>query len=84
MAHKLTLEIPDDVYKLLCHEANEVQSAPEELATEWLIATIQRIGNDPLMQLAGTFESEVTDAGERHDYYIGQALMQETRDGDSD
>ena len=38
---------------------------------------------DPLLRLAGAFTSDVTDAAERHDYYIGKSLYKETR-GESD
>lgn len=38
---------------------------------------------DPLLALAGTLEWDVTDIGERHDDYIGDTLLIETRaDGD--
>jgi hypothetical protein len=30
--------------------------------------------DDPLLQLAGVFESDIADIGERHDEYIGEAL----------
>jgi metal-responsive CopG/Arc/MetJ family transcriptional regulator len=30
--------------------------------------------DDPLLQLAGVFESDITDICERHDEYIGEAL----------
>ena len=33
--------------------------------------------DDPLLALAGTLECEVTDIGERHDDYIGDALLEE-------
>ena len=32
-------------------------------------------GADPLLTLAGTLECEVTDIGQRHDDYIGDALL---------
>ena len=32
-------------------------------------------GPDPLLTLAGTLECEVTDIGQRHDDYIGDALL---------
>jgi predicted DNA-binding antitoxin AbrB/MazE fold protein len=35
--------------------------------------------SDPLLQLAGDIESDVTDAGERHDVYLGLALADELR-----
>ena len=38
---------------------------------------------DPLLALAGTLKCEVTDIGERHDDYIGDALLAELR-GDKD
>ena len=37
-------------------------------------------GTDPLLALAGTLECEVTDIGERHDDYIGDALLAELRE----
>ena len=37
-------------------------------------------GADPLLTLAGTLECEVTDIGERHDDYIGDALLAELRE----
>ena len=36
-------------------------------------------GIDLLLALAGTLECEVTDIGERHDDYIGDALLAELR-----
>ena len=38
---------------------------------------------DPLLALAGTLECEVTDIGERHDDYVGDALLAELQ-GDND
>ena len=35
---------------------------------------------DPLLALAGTLECEVADIGERHDDYIGDALLAELRE----
>ena len=40
-------------------------------------------GADPLLALAVTLECEVTDIGERHDDYIGDALLAELQ-GDND
>lgn len=37
-------------------------------------------GTDPLLALAGTLECEVADIGERHDDYIGDALLAELRE----
>ena len=38
---------------------------------------------DPLLALAGTLQSDVTDIGERHNDYIAAALLAELR-GDED
>ncbi len=38
---------------------------------------------DPLLALAGTLKGNATDMGERHDDYIGDALLAELR-GDND
>ena len=35
---------------------------------------------DPLLALAGTLEYEATDLSERHDEYIGKALLAEMRE----
>jgi len=38
--------------------------------------------SDPLMALFGTIKTDVTDVAERHDAYIGQALLDELRGAD--
>lgn len=79
MGHALSIELPPGVYELLRRMAEETHQSPEELAAEWLIATIERIADDPLLKLAGTVPSDVSDAAGRHDEYIGRALMRELR-----
>ena len=39
---------------------------------------------NPLLTMAGTLECEVTDIGERHDDYIGDALLEELRGKDNE
>jgi hypothetical protein len=39
------------------------------------------IEDDPLLALAGSLESAVPDLAERHDYYLGQALLREMQRG---
>ncbi len=72
MGHTLTLEIPEEAYKLLLKKAREAGRTPEEMASACLSSAIQTLTDDPLLQLAGTFESAVTDMSEGHDDYIGQ------------
>jgi hypothetical protein len=79
----LTLEIPDEAFAFLCKMAAEFGAPREEIAAEWLAAAIQRAREDPLLQLAGSIESPITNGGVCHDHYIGQALADETRSGES-
>ncbi len=44
----------------------------------------RRPERDPLLALAGTLTCDVTDIGERHDEYIGQALQKEMRGVDNE
>jgi len=39
---------------------------------------------DPITPLIGSLHLGTTDLGENHDYYIGQALLRELRQSDSD
>ena len=43
---------------------------------EWLTRTARGLTDDPLLQLAGAFESALTDVSDRHDDYIGQGLRE--------
>lgn len=76
MSRMLTLEIPDELYQALRELAEKEGRSEEDVGAAWLAATIQRIANDPLMNLAGVLDSGVPDLAERHDYYIpgGQSL----------
>jgi hypothetical protein len=57
------------------------QAIAEKMVAQWLAKPA--LTDDPLLQLAGFFESDVTDVGSRHDEYIGQGLMQELRRSDN-
>jgi hypothetical protein len=79
MRQTLTLELPHETYEALRKVAEGMKRRPEEVAAEWLTAAVQRLTSDPLLQMSGVHASEVTDAGARHDEYIGQALLAELR-----
>ena len=64
MQHQLTIELPDELYQHLLKWSQQTGETPEAWATDWLTGTIQRLANDPLLQLAGTVESEVTNVSE--------------------
>jgi hypothetical protein len=77
MEHTLILEVPEEVYQPLIKKAQQVGLTPEKVVLQWLISAIKPLTGDPLLQLAGIFESGVTDVSEKHDEYIGQGLMRE-------
>lgn len=79
MTKALTLMIPDDIYEPILRSANRIGQSPEQFISEWLRNAItQTDHDDPLLQLAGIFESDIRDISERHDDYIGQELKNAT------
>ena len=81
MEHTLKLEVPDELYERLAKKAQEAGRTPEEVAAECLRSSGERLAEDPLLQLAGSFESGVRDVCESHDYYLGEGLIQELSPG---
>ena len=79
MGHKLILDVPADLYESLRKEAHRFGRTPEEVGAEWLSDGAKRAADDPLLALAGAFESGVTDVGLHHDEYLGDALLSELR-----
>lgn len=79
MVHTLILEVPEEVYEPLVKKAKQAGQTPEKMVAQWLANAIQPLTDDPLLQLAGVFESDVTDVSEKHDEYIGQGLMRGLR-----
>ena len=57
MAKTVTLEVSDNLYELLLQVAGQVEQTPEQLLVEWIEHKIKQSLNDPLLQLAGAFES---------------------------
>ncbi|ETX03924.1 hypothetical protein [Candidatus Entotheonella palauensis] len=77
MGQVLTLDIPNEVYEPLLKKAKQAGCTPEDIVLEWLIRSMQNLTDDPLLQLAGTFESPLIDVSGKHDDYIGKALQEE-------
>lgn len=46
----------------------------EEVASEWVEKIAVQATDDPLLQLAGAFESDVEDVAAQHDKFLGQQL----------
>ncbi len=74
MAKAITLQIPDHLYEPLLKRAKQIGEKPEQIVLLWIECAVKRFTDDPLLQLAGAFESDKTDVSERHDHYIGQSV----------
>lgn len=79
MAATLTIEVSDELFQQLEHQAREKGKAPETLAAEYLASLLSSSRQDRLLRWVGAFESSVPDAAERHDDYLGQALYEELK-----
>jgi len=73
----LVLEIPDEVYKILTDLAQQEGKTPEEMGAQWIATTVERIQNDPLERFIGALPSDIPDWADRHDEYLGEALMKQ-------
>jgi hypothetical protein len=74
MSTTLTLEIPDQIYHPLLKEADKCGKTLNQILIEWLGDVVKDEMDDPLLQLAGAFTSDITGIGENHAFYIGQEL----------
>jgi hypothetical protein len=83
MMYTLTIELAEETFEVLKEQAKEKGVEPAQVAAEWLSDAARRAEEmraDPLIALFGTIESPVTDVAERHDYYLGQAILKDLRD----
>ena len=74
MSTTLTLEIPDKIYRPLLKKADKRGKTLDQILIEWLGDVVKDELDDPLLQLAGAFTSDIKDVGTNHDFYIGQEL----------
>lgn len=85
MAKTLTIQIPDDLEQALTLQAQRLNKSPEDVVLELLSRQLPPLPqakaqteDDPLLQLLGSIHLEgISDLGENHDHYIGQALYRE-------
>ena len=75
MTYTLMLEVPEDVYESLRKTAGQTGQSPEALAAQWLATASRNLADDPLEQFIGAFRSQGAGWADRHDEYLGQALM---------
>ena len=81
MIRTLTLEIPETTFVVIEEQAQNKGIEPAQLVVEWVADAIHRIQNiepDPLDALIGGLDASIDDLGERHDYYIGKVLLEES------
>jgi hypothetical protein len=78
MTHQLTIDLPDEVYQPLLQRAQATGRTVEAVAKESLADSIRGVPpGSRLRPLAGSWASNVPDAGIRHDEYLGQAQFDE-------
>lgn len=80
MGYALVIEIPEELYQPFVKTAEQSGHTPEQLATDWLVATIRQAQQDPLEEFIGMFRSDVTTWVDQHDRYLGQDLLDEMKD----
>jgi hypothetical protein len=80
MTHSLTIEIPDEIYQPLVVRARQEGQSPESLAGDLVAHGLRPAGLSPeLRKWAGSVNSGVSDAAQRHDDYLGQAQADQLR-----
>ncbi len=84
MGNTLVLEVPANVYEPLAQKAMQVGRTPEELAIEWLTATLRCAVDDPVENFIGAFGSHVSGWADEHDKYLGLSLLLEMMDREKD
>ena len=77
MGQTLTLEVPEDVYKLLKKRAEQTGQPPEALAVQLLATATQNIEDDPLEKFIGAFSSSGSDWADHHDKHLGKSVKEE-------
>ncbi len=77
MSQTLTLEIPDDVFKVLLELSRQEGKTPAEMGAEWVTRTIENLNNDPLEKFIGGMPSAFPDWADRHDAHLGAKQMRD-------
>lgn len=73
----LTIAVSEQTLARLRAKAEAHGTTPEAVAAAELDRPARKSDTDPLMRLAGMFQSDLPGVFERHDEYIGQALYDE-------
>jgi hypothetical protein len=78
MSHTLHIDIPDRIFEILSRTARQIGKPPEAIASQWLVAAVQQLADDPLEQFIGAFDSRGSDWVDQHDRYLGAAALERT------
>lgn len=77
------IDLPDELQRRLTSQAERLNISLETLVLQCLSRVGDEEGEfDPIAPLIGSWEAEVEDAGERHDFYLGQSLRGESDRGE--
>ncbi len=79
MSKILTLKVPEEVYQPLVEIAQQRGQSPEEFAIQGLIFSIQHFADDPVEPFIGSVNSNIPNWTEKHDRYLGEKLLTESR-----
>ncbi|WP_416670486.1 hypothetical protein [Egbenema bharatensis] len=93
MSKTLTITLSDALEQALAQTAAQTNQSTEELILQLLTQNFVgqetsettvplKLTDDPLLQLAGCITSDVGDAADRHDYYLGKAIYDEMHQDD--
>jgi hypothetical protein len=77
MSAILSIRLSEAAYARLKERAAREGTTPEAVAAAELERDVPKSATDPLMKWAGAIESDVSDAADRHDDYIGDALAKD-------
>jgi hypothetical protein len=75
MAKALTLAISEPLFDVILKRAAQLKQTPEKMIMAWIEKALKPSPDDALLQLAGIFQSNLTDIGERHNEYLGEQLV---------
>ena len=84
MERTLIVSVSEDVYESIKKEAEQKGQPPEELVSEWLAIHTKASVSDPLDKLVGILSLNTPGWSDRHDFYLGQAILESMRGDPSD
>ena len=73
----ITIELPEELLTSLRHLAEVTGQSIELVAKQALVEAVRNMSHSRLRSLAGSWASNVSDAGVKAEEYLGQALFDE-------